>query len=99
VDETQNGITTSTHARLSANLCSGLPSYAKSQLAQRFLQAHSPLGMGTTKLWKRFGKHLSWATRLRAKEATDLNKERDRTPTGWKIMERPHVSALHPRLR
>lgn len=95
-DETQNGLTTPTQALLAANLCSSLPSYGESQLAQRFLQAHSPLGMGTTKLWKRFSKNLSWATRLRAKEATDLNEKRDRMPTGWKIMERSHVSALYP---
>jgi hypothetical protein len=79
-DETQNGITTPTQALLAADLCSCLPSYGLSQLAQRFLQAFRPLSMRTTQLWKLFCKNLSWTTTLRTKEATDLNEESDCTP-------------------
>jgi hypothetical protein len=95
-DETQNGITAPAQTLFAANLCSCLASYGESHLPSCFLQAHSPLGMRTTKLWERFGKNLSWTTPLRTKEATDLNMESDQTPTGWKVMESPHVSALHP---
>jgi len=61
-DEPQNGITTPTQALLAADLCSCLPSYGSSQLAQRFLQAFRPLGVRTTKLWT-----VRWPTLSRQK--------------------------------
>lgn len=95
-DETQNGITTPTQALLAADLCSCLPSYGLSQLAQSSLQPLRPLGVRTTKLWKLFRKNLSWTGALFAEEATHLNEKSDCTPAGRKIVHRPAIAALHP---
>ena len=95
--QAQNGIAAPTHTLFAAYLGSSLSSGCQSKLAKGFLQLDGALSMRAAKLWEPFRENLLRTGALAAEKATHMQNERDRTPTGWEVMQSACIPTLHPR--
>jgi hypothetical protein len=95
--ETLDGITTARKMEGLAQVCAGLTSQHKTQLAQGLLEPDCALSMGVGEQRKAFREDLAGTRALFAKEATHMKDEIHRTPAGRKVIERSGISTLHPR--
>src|SRR5712692_10536944 len=94
-NQAQNGVAAPTHPLFATYLGSGLSSRCQSKLAEGLLQLDGALSMRAAKLWEPFRENLLCAGALGAEKATHVQNERDRTPTGWQVMQSACISTLH----
>jgi hypothetical protein len=94
--QAQDGIAAPTETVFAADFSSGLSTSCQSQLAEGLLQLDGALRMRMAQLWKPFSENLLRTVALGAEKATHVQHERDRTPTGWQVMQSACLATLHP---
>ena len=95
--QSQESITTPTHAQFASQACSALSTNSLPKLIKCLLQPFRALSMWREKRGELFGKNLSSAGAFLAEETTHIKDEMNWMPTRRKVMQCPTVMALDVR--